>query len=221
MNIQIARSGDGYVVVVAGRIAIRYDAAVISELARLNEAIGSPGTDLESYARNLDEWTNSLPSSSSLTWVPLLEALSVLGFIHFGPRFPFRRPPAVPPVVYGHLPFRGAASGSEIYYRYEAYPGSRRIDLAGNRVIHPNTFASPELDAVYVNSGLGAVARYALPQLLPARWRYELRPPAGTRVYYGASVPLYGQSGGGVEVSFPNPFTNDGPIPQPLVLPVM
>jgi hypothetical protein len=35
------------------------------------------------------------------------------------------------------------------------------------------------------------------------------------------SVPLYGQSGGGVEVSFPLPFDNNVPIPNPLVLPIM
>ena len=37
----------------------------------------------------------------------------------------------------------------------------------------------------------------------------------------GASVPLYGQSGGGVEVRFPTKATNRGPIPNPIVLPVM
>ena len=56
------------------------------------------------------------------------------------------------------------------------------------------------------------MARYALPQLLPACWRYELRPPGNTAVHYGASVPLFGQSGGGVEVSFPSTFKNSGPI---------
>jgi hypothetical protein len=221
MNIQIARSDGGYVVVVAGRIAIEYDEAVISELARLNELMRPSEHGLESYAQNLERWTNGLKSSPRLTPTPISDALAVLGFIHLGPRFPFPPPPIRPPVVYGHLPFQGIASGADVYYRYEPYPTSRRINPANNRVMVPDTYASPQLDAVYVNSGLGAVARYALPQLLPARWRYELRPPSGTPVYYGASVPLYGQSGGGVEVSFPIPFTNSGPIPPPHILPIM
>jgi len=78
----------------------------------------------------------------------------------------------------------------------------------------------PTTDLLLVPSGLAAVARYALPSLLPARWRYELRPAAGTPIRYGATIPAYGQSGGGVEVMFPNPFMNVEPIANPVVLPV-
>ena len=38
---------------------------------------------------------------------------------------------------------------------------------------------------------------------------------------YGASVPLYGQSGGGVEVMFPKGTKNRGPIANPVVLPIL
>jgi hypothetical protein len=37
----------------------------------------------------------------------------------------------------------------------------------------------------------------------------------------GASVPLNGQSGGGVEVLFPKDFNNRGAIANPVILPVM
>lgn len=221
MNIQIARTDDEYAIIVAGRIAIKYDEAIISELARLNELMRSPERGLENYSQNLEHWTSGLQPSGRLTPVTVEEALSVLGFIHLGPRFPFRPVPSLPTVVYGHLPFHGISSGTDVYYRYEPYPTSRRIDRLQGKVILANTFASPELDAAYVNSGLGVVARYALPQLLPARWKYRLKPPVGTLVHYGASVPLYGQSGGGVEVSFPKPFANSGPIPRPHILPIM
>lgn len=81
-------------------------------------------------------------------------------------------------------------------------------------------YAAPMSDLPLVPTGLSAVSRYALPSLLPARWRYELRPPAGTKMRYGASVPLYGQSGGGVEVMFPLPFNNVGHIADPVLLPI-
>ena len=221
MNIHIARRGEDYTVVVGGRIAITYDENIVPELSRLNEALEHAARhDLEGYGNALEEWTEGLSPSGRLTPVDVSEALFVLGFIHLGPRYPFPMPPPHPPRVYGHLPFRGIASGTDVFYRYEPYPTSRRIDLKTSRVIQPNTFASPERDTAFVNSGLGAVARYALPQLLPACWRYELRPPSGTSAHYGASVPLYGQSGGGVEVSFPSTFKNQGPIPSPHVLPV-
>ena len=89
-----------------------------------------------------------------------------------------------------------------------------------SKVFQKDTFASPKLDASFINSGLGAVARYALPSLLPACWRYQLTPASGTTVYYGACVPQFGQSGGGVEVMFPTVFPNHGPIPKPTVLPI-
>jgi hypothetical protein len=72
----------------------------------------------------------------------------------------------------------------------------------------------------FTPTGLSAVGRFALPLLFPACWRYELTLPLGTRLFYGASVPLYGQSGGTVEVMFPDLFTNVGPIPPPTVLPI-
>jgi hypothetical protein len=222
MNIQIVKRGKEYALVVAGRIAITYDDAIISELNRLNEILRTPlDGSTDNYGERLERWTENLETSRSVTAIPFDEAFTVLGFIHFGPRFPLPGTPWRPSYIYGHLPFHGLASGNDIFYRYEAYPTSRRIDRSTNSVIKANTYASPERDAAYVNSGLGAVARYALPQLLPARWRYELKPPAGMAIHYGASVPLYGQSGGGVEVAFPSVFKNNGPIPPPHVLPIM
>jgi hypothetical protein len=220
MNIQIARCEDEYVVVVAGRIAIKYDEELISQLDKLNQSLRSP-EGRENYGQSAERWTENLKMSPPLTPVPISQALSVRGFIHLGPRFPLPPSLPVPPTIYGHLPFHGLASGTDVFYRYEPYPTSRRIDRTTNSVTQPNTFASPELDVTFVNSGLGAVARYALPQLLPACWRYELTPPANITVHYGASVPLFGQSGGGVEVSFASTFTNNGPIPPPHVLPIM
>jgi hypothetical protein len=220
MNIQIAKSHGDYVIVVAGRIAVEYDNEIIHNLASLNELMRS-GRDDESYVQSLERWTNGLPESSPLRPVSASEAFAALGFIHLGPRIRYPSPPVPPPVTYGHLPFQGTAGGADIFYRYEPYPTSRRIDRINGKVILPNTYASPRLDAAFVNSGLGAVARCALPQLLPARWRYELRPPSGTLVHYGACVPLFGQSGGGVEVSFPMCFANAGAIPPPQILPIM
>jgi hypothetical protein len=222
MNIQIVTRGEEYAAVVNGRIAITYDEAIVTELSRLNEVLRPPPDGpTDSYGERLERWTESLPVSPPVTPVRVADALTVLGFIHFGPRSPLPGTPWRPRHIHGHLPFHGLASGNDIFYRYEAYPTSRRIDRATNCVIQPDTFASPKLDADYVNSGLGAVARYALPQLLPARWRYELKPPAGTAIHYGASVPLYGQSGGGVEVLFPSVFKNNGPIPPTHVLPIL
>jgi hypothetical protein len=168
MNIQVARRDVEYVVVVGGRIAITYDENIVPQLGRLNEALGhTAGREREGYGSALERWTEGLPRSRQLMPVEVREALSALGFIHLGPRYPIPSPPPMPSTVYGHLPFQGIASGTDVFHRYEAYPTSRRIDLKTGRVIQPGTYASPELDSAFVNSGLSAVARYALPQLLP------------------------------------------------------
>jgi hypothetical protein len=223
MDTQVGRKNRGgeYVLIVGGRIAVTIDEAIVPQLneyLRVTDTIFRMG-QADDLA-GMERWAADLPLSSHIDPLPLNEALWALGFIHLGPRFPLPPLPSRPSVVYGHLPFHGICSGTERFYRYEHYPTSIRIDLAKSEVVKPDTFAAPERERRFVNSGLGAVARYALRSLLPARWRYELRPPSGTSVHYGACVPMFGQSGGGVEVSFPNTFKNTVAIPAPTVLPI-
>jgi hypothetical protein len=56
---------------------------------------------------------------------------------------------------------------------------------------------------------------------MPACYRYELQPDANTDIECGASVPLYGQSGGGVEVKFVKQTNNRCAIANPVVLPAL
>jgi len=128
--------------------------------------------------------------------------------------------PPLPAASYGHLPFKGKCVGEEVFYRWEPFPKSRRIDKNTNTVL-PGTFAAPATEVAFIACGFGAVSRFALPNLMPANWRWELRPPPKTVFRCGASVPLYGQAGGGVEVEFPTLFTNVGPIANPVVLPAL
>lgn len=127
--------------------------------------------------------------------------------------------PARPASVYGHLPFNFKSRRDDVFYRYEPWPASLRIhpDL---RQIDARTFACPASEMPFVPTGFAAVGRYALPDLFPACWRWELRPVAGSHLDIGACVPLYGQAGGGVEVCFRNDTKTHGAIPSPTVLPV-
>lgn len=54
-------------------------------------------------------------------------------------------------------------------------------------------------DQQFVNSGFGAVARYALPLPMPASYKHDYTVPAGTRLLVGTVAPQFGQAGGGVE----------------------
>jgi hypothetical protein len=69
--------------------------------------------------------------------------------------------PAGPPfntAVYGHLPFLSVTEDSEVFFRCEAWPTSRRVQLGTNTVV-ADTFASPRLEAPFLPTGFAAVAR--------------------------------------------------------------
>jgi hypothetical protein len=62
------------------------------------------------------------------------------------------------------------------------------------------TYLTTALDLIYANSGFATVGRFALPIALPASFvnHYEL--PTGAVLKVGTVAPMFGQSGGGVEV---------------------
>ncbi len=142
-----------------------------------------------------------------------------LQFRHF-PIGPFSQPPQPNFWTYGHLPFIGVTGTDEVFYRWEPWPISRRINQNSGTVA-AGTFTAPMSELQFMPTGFAAVARLALPGLLPACFRWELRPPSFTHTRCGASVPMYGQSGGGVEVAFQSGFRNVGPIANSVVLPAL
>ena len=105
----------------------------------------------------------------------------------------------------------------EIFVRYSAYPNDFRIRSDGS--VLPDTYVTTRTDSLQVPSALAAIARYALPNPTPARFRFTLSPPPGTAIHCGTSAPQLGLSGGGVEVRFDLPLpagTASGPqiIPE-------
>lgn len=153
-----------------------------------------------------EQWLRSLRSDPGLRYIA-------------GPLNPLPPTPARPAYVYGHLPFGVMTASDTVIYRWEAFPFSRRIDQAA-KSIAADTYAAPASEVPFVPTGFGAVARFALPNLMPACYRWELQPQAGL-IECGAAVPLYGQSGGGVEVKFPKRTQNRCAIADPVILPVM
>ena len=221
MATQVAKDEDGYLLVISsGRVATRYDGSIENDFARLGEYFVDGVRDIETYGIRLEAWARNLPPIKVLDPVPVNDGWAALAFIHLGPRFPLPGAPYRPSYVHGHLPFHGTCGGAEQYYRYEQFPTSRRIDMKKHAVVANDTYGAPASEEPFTPTGLSAVGRFALPLVLPACWRYELTPPSGTRIYYGASVPLYGQSGGAVEVMFPNPFSNAGQI-KTKILPIL
>jgi hypothetical protein len=252
MNVQIGVTKNGYgqrrsrddpaltyYLVLGSRLAIRFDEAIQEKLGQVMAILVPPQdqseqTWREQFNERWRNWAAREGNGISLEPVSEDEALYALFtiFTGFPPPTPFppRSAPSAPPpsvpAIYGHLPFWKTTWPDEVFYRYESFPTSRRIDQT-RLTIAPGTYAAPASELFFMPTGLSAVARQALPSLMPARWRWELQPVAFTNIRFGTSVPLYGQSGGGVEVRFEGdpppaaPARNRGPIANPVMLPIL
>ena len=170
----------------------------------------------EQWLGRLDEAPNLVAATPSQAWQAFWGAMSPVPIGTLPP------PPPRPSSLYGHLPFAVTTLPETIIYRWEAFPTSRRIDRTVNPpTIAKDTYAGPALEVPFALTGFAAVARFALPNLMPACFRWELQPVTGTQLECGASVPLYGQSGGGVEVKFTSSTDNRCPIADPVILPAL
>ena len=83
------------------------------------------------------------------------------------------------------------------FFRYTSINWDHRYSLGQ---IAQDTYLTSYNDHQFVNSGFGAVGRYALPLPLPASHEHQYTFSAGTRLICGTVAPQYGQAGGGVEV---------------------
>lgn len=105
---------------------------------------------------------------------------------------------------------------NEEFKRFSAYKNDRRI--TPGRSLHQGTYATTVKDISVVPSGLSAVSRYALPNPWPAIYVFTITPPEGTKIQNGTVQPAFNQSGGGVEIFFPN-GTSDNTVSDPYIIP--
>lgn len=209
MDIHVVKLADVISVVVGCTVLIVADSGTFEQASALLR--GNALRDIDQF----EKWRHSLGNAPELEPLsPVVARMIVNTNVYLPPS------PKAPPYVYGHLPFPGSVQANDIVYRCECWPTSRRIDLKTGNVA-AGTFTFPASELMFVPTGFSAVGRYALPSLPPACHRYELRPPANTPMYCGASVPLFGQAGGGVEILFHRGFFNSGPIAPPVVLPAL
>jgi hypothetical protein len=227
MDLHLGQSEKGeFYLVIGCRVGLLLNESTFAEAEsyHLGQAWLSPGISAEARAAAFSQWLNGLPPAPSLeTATPAQAWQSFWGAM--GPVVPtgvLPPPPPRPPSIYGHLPFKATTLPETVIYRWEAYPTSRRIDRTLNPpTISQDTYAAPASEVPFALTGFAAVARFALPNLMPACFRYELQPIAGTQLECGAAVPLYGQSGGGVEVKFTNLTNNRCAIADPILLPAL
>lgn len=99
--------------------------------------------------------------------------------------------------VHTHGSF-AAQSNDEVFYRYSAFANDRRLQQDG--IVPAGTYLTSHGDTRFAVSGLGAVARYALPNPAPAIFCRAIGIPRGTALMCGTTAPMFGQSGGGEEI---------------------
>lgn len=88
----------------------------------------------------------------------------------------------------------------EVFKRFSAFKNDKRItDKYG---LYPGTYATTKEDAEHVNTGMDAVARYALPNIEPAIYVFTIKPTKNTEIQRGIVQPANNQPGGGVEIIF-------------------
>jgi hypothetical protein len=163
-----------------------------------------------------EKWRSDLPAAPLLRGLQPVRPSSVAFTL---PLPSYVSPAPKPPQhVYGHLPFTGRTGRNDVFYRCEPWPISRWVDQAKAEV-KAHTYACPHSELPFFPTGFAAVGRYALPNLMPACYRWKLQPVPNTSLDCGTSVPLFGQAGGGVEVRFRSRTKNQGPIGSPVVLP--
>jgi hypothetical protein len=101
-----------------------------------------------------------------------------------------------------------------IFFRFISNPIDFRFV---NNQLLAGTYVSTMLEHRTANSGFAAVGRFALPLPAPASYVFQYGLPAGTIIDAGTVAPLFGQSGGGVEILVLNqtPVTQYGPTQMP------
>lgn len=105
----------------------------------------------------------------------------------------------------GYAPSAGAVSliglaklsKPTLFYRYISSPTDIRLS---GKVLDQGTYLTTALDFGYANTGFAAVGRYALPLPVPASHVFQYVLPKGTPIQIGTALPMFGQSGGGVEI---------------------
>jgi hypothetical protein len=149
--------------VIGAAVAIKWDARASEQL---EEVLRRPWMDpLRSRAdqeENFLIWLHDLDDSPPIEPAPTDIARAAAAFILFGMVGPISSPPPSPVTVYGHLPFHGQTGPEDVYYRYEPFPVSRRIDQK-KRNIAADTYATPASELPFMPSGFSAVAFSPIP----------------------------------------------------------
>jgi hypothetical protein len=176
-----------------------------SSLSHLDQPWLKPNLPLDEREELFEAWLGDLPDA------PILEPKSPADFIQpvllqrqdyleeaptlafiVGPLLPLPPAPLRPASIYGHLPFGTRTASDTVIYRWEAFPTSRKITRTpGGGTIGRDTYGAPTSEIPFAPTGFGAVARFALPNLLPACFRWLTAAGQRTHRVWGVGSTLW------------------------------
>jgi len=119
-------------------------------------------------------------------------------------------------VLHESPPFPFSTQPNDRFARFSAFRNDRRITTAMG--LRPGTYVTSATDATFAPTGYGNVGRYALPNLLPAVYRFDITVSAGTQGLVGTVAPAFVQAGGGVEIEL-TPGAQNGSVRGPTTIP--
>ena len=142
--------------------------------------------------RGFDDYLATLASASSAPRTVVL----VENPVSFPDPFPFALDELSLRV---HGFFEATVHRLQRFCRFSAFSNDRRI--LPDSTLLPGTYVTSVNDADHVNTGLSAVARYALPNNAPAIFRFDvtIRPEKPVRLMCGTVKSAHNQSGRGIE----------------------
>jgi hypothetical protein len=140
-----------------------------------------------------------IPFPTEFEVVSLTNVMTIKQFL---PTAPLATVAALPP---GYVPSRGARqllgsitlSHPTRFFRFTSSNTDSRLSAGA---LSSGTYLTTFNDQQFVNSGFGAVGRFALPMPMPASYVHDYTFPSQTVLDVGTVSPQFGQSGGGVEV---------------------
>jgi hypothetical protein len=119
-------------------------------------------------------------------------------------------------VLHESPPFPFSTQPNDRFARYSAFRSDRRVTVS--MALRPGTYVTSATDATFAPTGYGNVGRYALPNLLPAVYKFDVTVSAGTQGSVGTVAPAFGQAGGGVEIELTHDAQN-GSVQGPTIIP--
>ena len=196
--LDLPETGPGFQLVRRGEVSEGEVWLVVNaETALVLDSVRDISRESDAVFRNGVQALAGLESSTTIVAAP-----QPTQFLLLSPRIPKTLPVSatspVPLITPSTLAKHQTLSKPRQFHRFSPFNPDRRVDPSTGDFL-PGTYAVPESELPFCQTGFAAVGRLALPSVMPASFQYIATAAVGTNVAFGTVAPAFGQAGGGVE----------------------